>query len=160
MPRAFSSPARRYSSGRRRLEHRQHRWTLHHRSSNAFEMSANAAHFRGDKSVHEFEVAIEPREELVLDFVMHRERYFGAVGPNFREIHDAHQIDIAAGRFERELIGVIAFGGKQDRAGLEAQGAAKAEIDRLGRGHSRFRHHEKLPAIRLDTGEAGFAFRE
>jgi hypothetical protein len=51
----------------------------------------------------------------------------------------------------------ITIHGQQYGAGLEAKRTAEAKVDRFRRSNCRLGHHQELTAIRLDTGETGFA---
>jgi hypothetical protein len=157
-PRFF--PNLNYSLGCGRLEDRHHRGPFHHRSRDSFEMRTQAAQLGGYKRIDEVEATIEPGKQLVLDVVMHRQGHFGAVRADLREINQTHEINISAGRFEGGLIGIVTLCGQQNGARLKTERPAKAEINRLGRGHGGFGHHDKLPTVGLDAGEPRFALRK
>ena len=145
---------------RRRLVHRKHRDTLDDRCSDPFEMRANAPQLRSDKCVYEMKPAIQPGEQLVLDFIMQRKRDFRTVRPDFSELRQAHHVQISTRGLKRHLIGRLALNRQQDRPSFKAERSAKTEINRLRRGDSGFRHHNELPPIGLDARKARFALFE
>ena len=51
------------------------------------------------------ETTIEPGEEFVLNFVMHRQSDLRALRSNFRKFDKAHQIEISTERFKSKLVG-------------------------------------------------------
>src|SRR5438045_545051 len=73
-------------SGGCRFEHCQQRRPLHIRRGDAFEMSPNTTQFRIHERINEVKPSIQPGEQLVLDLILHRQRDFGAVRPNLREV--------------------------------------------------------------------------
>ena len=104
--------------------------------------------------------AIKPREDPILDLVMQGERHLRAVGPDFGELNQPHDVEVAARRFKRELVRRIALYRQQDRASFKAQGASKTKIHRLRRSNGGFGDHDELTSIRLNAREAVFAFIE
>lgn len=145
---------------RRRLEHRQNGSVFDVRRCDRFEVRADAAQFRSDKGVHEMQPAIKPGEYLVLDFVMHGQSHFRAARADFRKINEPHQVDVATDRFKTQFILRIAFDREQDSMSLETERTAKTEVNGLGRGDGRFRHHQELATIRLNAGQTSFALAQ
>lgn len=97
----------------------------------AFEVRPDAAQFRGQECIDKVQTSIEPREEVIFDFIVHGKRNLRAVRPDFAEIDQPHQIDVAANRFKRALVGRIIVEREQNGARFEPEWAAKAEIDCL-----------------------------
>jgi hypothetical protein len=61
-----------------------------------FEVRPDATKFRVHKRIDEVQVAIEPREQAVLDAIMNRECDLGAGRPDLAEINQTHHFDISA----------------------------------------------------------------
>ena len=79
------------------------------------EMRADATQqFRRLKRVDEMQSSIKPGKEFILDLIVHCKRDLGAIGPNFREIHQTHQIDVSAHRFKSALVRRIAVDGQEE----------------------------------------------
>src|SRR5262249_35857526 len=123
-------------SGSSRLEHRQYARVVEVAGCNAFEMCTDTAQLGSHKTVHEMQSAIQPCKQLILDFVMNRQRDFGAIWPNLSEIYDAHKRNVSADGLECVLIWGVAVDREEHRVSLKAQRASKTEINRLRRGHS------------------------
>jgi hypothetical protein len=77
--------------------------------SDSGKVKLNPANFRCDEGVHETPAVIQPREKLVLDFVMHRQSCLRAVRPDFGEPHQSHDVDVPAYGFECTFVGRVAL---------------------------------------------------
>src|SRR5207237_9297287 len=80
---------------RRSLKPWNNRHTLNVGCSDPFKVRPNAAKFRIHKCVDEVQVAIEPREQAVLNVVMDRKCDLGAVRPDIGEINEAHNLNVS-----------------------------------------------------------------
>ncbi len=95
-------------------------------------MRADAAQLGCHKAVHKMQTPIQTGEKFIFDFVVDRERDLGAVRPDLSEINDAHEGNVSTDGLERILVRRIAVHRQQHSVRLEAEGSAKAEIDRFG----------------------------
>src|SRR5262249_16820749 len=93
----------------RRLEQRQDSCRLGIWRCDSLKVCSNSAQLAIDKRVHELQSPIQPREKFVFNLVVHRQGDFRAVRSPLREIDNSRQIEIAADRFEKDLVRRIAL---------------------------------------------------
>jgi hypothetical protein len=140
------------------FEQRHDGCSLHVGRGDALEVRANTAQLGIYKSVYKTKSAIKPCEQAILDSVMDRESDFGAAWPNFGKVDQSQHVDVAARRFEGELVDRIAVHRQEDRARFKTERTAKTEVHRFRRSHGRLGDHDKLALVRLNTGQPGLGF--
>jgi hypothetical protein len=113
---------------------------------NPLEMRANAAQLCCHKAIEKMQPPIQPGKQRILDLIVDRECDLSAVRPNFSEINDPIKL-ISTHGLKSVLIRRVAVDREQDCMRLEAERAAKAEINRFRGGHGCPGHHKELPPI-------------